>query len=296
MFNSEVFDYVRTRETILFQMATFSPHNSVLGFPIFVRDERGDRRIDGKSYRKIDFRKDPLPTLTDMVRRTDLSRDFYQVDHSAIETVYRHRKLKLDEKREKVVTAISDIIGYDVSMIGSSLLGCDLKSSDMDILVYGSSAPPIVRQRWPDILKLIGANDISNEDVRRKVDEYLVRFNFDEEVIRRLLHRRNFKFYVDGIEGSIMFTYDQQEDIPKHPSKIIVAPIEVTLQDEVVEDTHSLMMPRMYQCKNWRVWSFRWLDRGLVVASEKVKIHGHQISDHDIILSKDTHYILPYIK
>jgi predicted nucleotidyltransferase len=293
MSKTEVFDYLKTDEAIFIQRATFSPDGSIIGLPILIKDKQGDRMVDGERYRKMEVNNNSFPLLNLAVQRVDLGGDVYQLSKSNVTKVFRHRGLELVGEKRRIADTIAEIVGHNVSMIGSSLLGSEEHFSDWDILVYGASAPVAVRQHWSEILEALKADETSADKIENKVRCYSRRFDIGVDLLERILQRRNAKFYIGGKEGSIMFTYSPEDQIPQHPFKTINGAEEVTLVDRVVDNKHSLMMPRMYECEGCRVWSFRWLDRGFAVTGEKVKICGYKLSDRDVLLSTNSHYIIP---
>ncbi|MBU1111523.1 MAG: hypothetical protein ABIG93_04800 [archaeon] len=293
MAETELYDYFRTTEGVFIQRATFSSVGTKLGLPILLRNDCGNRVVDGLRFRKFKTNGEQLPQLTEALYREDLGGDVYQVETSQVLNQWHHSKLQLTDERKTIAEKVFDITGFKVSMIGSFLLGYEKIGSDMDFVVYGSNAHQSVIENWDKILKAVRGTNPPVKAFEKKARLYSLRFGIDPEILRKIIERRNAKFYVNGTEASLIYSYGPSDEIPIHPYQPIEQSVEVTLEDVVIDNAHALMMPRMYQCEGSTVWSFRWMDRGFAYAGDKVTIKGNRIDDRDIILSGDNHYILP---
>ena len=200
---TENYDYLKTSEAIFIQRGTFSPEGKFLGLPIYIRDEAGSRVFDGETYRKWMPNQEAAPILGVAEERKDLGGDVFQLGEEEVSKVYRHRGLRLEGQKAEVVGTLAEILESDVSMIGSCLFDAERPDSDWDVLVYGMGSYERLKERWAEVMDRLKGNDVTESQIEKKVQDYVTRFTLDQELVRKIIERRNTKFLVGEREVSV---------------------------------------------------------------------------------------------
>lgn len=254
-----VFDtefYVR-EDGLLFHADGYAhPEHSVLGNPLYVPDEHGDKKIFGQPYRKIFF----YPGTNEPIPYRDRPQILRSIDPSLVQ--YAHNTWPFQYEQ---IVPISDFIGYisgqtvfekarkgllgnnfvitkDIENLGQ-LLGIDVKGIPLALtgsLAFGNIA------HYHD-LDLVFCGSLSeNRKIADKMRELVI-----SEPSRRL-HEGGKAWLIrwfnknGNVDGTIMccfFRYGNIKDAPLQRFEVNVLEPNIQIEASVSDDTHALYTP-----------------------------------------------------
>ncbi len=263
-------DFVETREGLIFHVKGVShPSDGVIAFLRYVPSNSGNRKKDGKTYRKIypveerfEYLEENFPKYVHYSER--VQKKIQKVSSEDIEKVFKPEE-KLEELRKKsnlsriekdVVKFVnklikSGIVPESVGITGSVLVGLHQKESDIDLIGYGEKQGKKIYSALKDLKKQKNPIQSYNEENAKKIAKFrwgktkIPLKIFADLERKKILHgmfkNRDFFFRLvknyEDIEGN----YKDFSFFPKGKAKI---------KGTIETDNDSIFTPNQYQLKN----------------------------------------------
>lgn len=141
MIKTRLRDFLVTKDHWIFSVSDYFCNDGIRSTLRYVPDEKGERELNGKRYRKYDFG----PAFEFMRKyRPEWVQDVHVVPESEVKIVLRPHniipKLINTDSRVREIVKVLDMSGIprtSMGVTGSMLLGLQNKNSDIDFVVYG---------------------------------------------------------------------------------------------------------------------------------------------------------------
>src|SRR5665647_2043862 len=142
MLKTRLRDFLVTKDDWLFAVSDYFRSDGIRATLRYVPDENGERELNGKLYKKLDF--DPAFEFMRKYR-PEWVQDVHVVPESEIKLVLRPSdiipELVNSDSRVRAIVKVLDMAGVprtSMGVTGSMLAGLQNESSDIDFVVYGS--------------------------------------------------------------------------------------------------------------------------------------------------------------
>jgi hypothetical protein len=141
MIKTRLRDFLVTKDHWIFSVSDYFCNDGIRSTLRYVPDEKGERELNGKRYRKYDFG----PAFEFMRKyRPEWVQDVHVVPESEVKIVLRPHniipKLINTDSRVREIVKVLDMSGIprtSMGVTGSMLLGLQNENSDIDFVVYG---------------------------------------------------------------------------------------------------------------------------------------------------------------
>jgi hypothetical protein len=215
-------DFLETRDSWIFAVADYSHPQGIRSLLRYVPDAAGERVVNGKRYRKMDFDQ-----AFEFLRRErpDYVHDLHVVPEADVHRFFRPPEgLGAMAEQDLRVKKIAEILAkegvppQEMGITGSMLVGLHSPSSDIDFVVYGPwwwKARDIVARA-----KAQGEISDLDEATWRKI--YLKRrpeIGFDEFMAHET--RKGNRGMIDGTYFDLLFVRDWNQIHPQAPGMAI---------------------------------------------------------------------------
>jgi predicted nucleotidyltransferase len=139
--NARIRDFFETKAGWIFAVSDYNHSEGLRSLLRYVPDVTGDRKADGRSFRKMDFDQG-----FEFLKRVqpDYVHDLHVVPESDVVRYYQPSEglrsvARKDPRVMKIATILQEggVPWQDMGITGSMLLGLNSSSSDIDFVVYG---------------------------------------------------------------------------------------------------------------------------------------------------------------
>jgi hypothetical protein len=260
-------DFLKIYDRTIFEVkGLYHPSGRVIAFIRYIPDLRGDRELDGKSYRKVYSIEERYRILKERYPQFLIFDDAFgeympEVDFSSILHVYKPRdrfrgirkKAQMDELERQAllftetIKREAKISWSNLGITGSILVGLYTDKSDIDIVIYGIRNCLRVRGAMQGLLA--SGQYVSRykmKDLRR-----LYRFRVKDTVIpfkEFVKHeiRKSFQGVFDGREFFIRYVKDWDEVKEKYGEIIYKPEGYAKIRAKITDDSESMFTPCVY--------------------------------------------------
>jgi len=264
-------DFLQVNDgAILEAKGLLHPPERVIAFIRYIPDPKGDRRLKGKSYRKVYSIEERYKILKERYPRFLVYDDVFneylpEIDHSSIINGYLPRR-KLNRLRKKFqlnkierqAVLFTDILKREanipwrsVGITGSILVGLYTDKSDIDIMVYGIKNCLRVCDALQNLLSSKQyAYRYEMEDLKRlyefRVKDTMMPF---EDFVRHEI-RKSSQGKFDGKEFFIRYVKDWDEVKEKYGEVIYKPEGYAKIRAKIIDDSESIFTPCVYKVAN----------------------------------------------
>ncbi|MDD1762584.1 MAG: DNA polymerase subunit beta [Methanothrix sp.] len=207
MVKARIRDFVETKDGWLFAVADYNHPHGLRCMLRYVPDEAGERQVNGKRYKKMDFepafqflRQERPLWVSDLhvVPTTEVSRIF-SPSEALISVAERDSRVRTIAK-----TLVEGGVGWEqMGITGSMLVGLQGNSSDIDFVVYGPT--------WWKARDLIASakadgkiGDLDEATWRKIYSKRKPEISFEEFMLHEL--RKGNRGLIDGTYFDLLFT------------------------------------------------------------------------------------------
>lgn len=211
MFRTRLRDFIITKEDWIFAVADYSHESGIRSILRYVPDPQGSRGLD-KRYRKMDF-DDAFVFMKK--ERPEWLNDVHVVPQDAVKKVLSPEKelshvTKKNEKVRTIVRTLEKVIPHEkMGVTGSLLAGLEIKSSDIDFIVYGKSwfaARDVIKHEKEMNSRITQISDSMWHDIYNKRKPEI---SFDEFLLHEL--RKGNRGMIDGTYFDLLYVRDWDE-------------------------------------------------------------------------------------
>ncbi|MEM3708555.1 MAG: hypothetical protein QXF43_02800 [Nitrososphaerales archaeon] len=297
-------DFIRIYDGTIFEVKGLChPLERVIAFIRYIRDPMGDRKLNGKSYRKVYSMEERYKVLRDNYPQFFIYDDIFgeympEIDLLSIVYVYKPQEklseiksnVQLSELEEKALSLTeilkreANIQWSNLGITGSILVGLYTDKSDIDIIIYG-------------IRNCLKVHEIMQEILATK--RYLSRYNMEdliklyqfrvkdtmmpiEDFLKHEI-RKSFQGIFDGKEFFIRYVKDWGEIKEKYGEVIYKPEGYAKIRAKVIDDFESIFTPCVYKVDKVEFLEGRKLNELKEIASFRGRFCEQAKKDETII-------------
>jgi predicted nucleotidyltransferase len=248
-------DFLETVEGLIFDVkGVCHPPDRVISFVRYIPDVEGERKRDGRSYRKVYELGERFRVLREWFPQyvyfdPIFHRELQGVCHEDIGKVYcPEERLKeilenpRDETEENVASLV-EVLGIPVERMGVSgsiLVGLNMVGSDLDIMVYGEEW---CREAYAVLKGLREDGVLHPFDMEGAREKALFRWGSDDETLVELERKKVMHGLFEGRE--YFFRFLKVEEVPY--GDIVYRPVhKASITAEITDDSESIFTPCGY--------------------------------------------------
>jgi len=261
-------DFLQIKDgTILEVKGLLHPPERVIAFIRYIPDPEGDRKLDGKPYRKIYSIEERYKILKERYPQFLIYDDVFnehlpEIDHSSIIYSYlperklnRLRKKTQLDKIERQAVLFTDILKREakipwgsIGITGSLLLGLYTDKSDIDVIVYGTKNCFQVRDTMQNLLSSKRyMSSYEMEDLKRlydfRVKDTIMPF---KDFVRHEI-RKSFQGIFNDRDFFIRYVKDWDEVKEKYGEVIYKPEGYAKIRAKIIDDSESIFTPCVYK-------------------------------------------------
>lgn len=208
-------DFLESRDGWIFSVVDYIHTDGVRSLLRYIPDESGERIARGIRYRKLDF-DEAFDFLR--ARRPDYVRDVHVVPFDDVSRFFRPAdelpRVRAEDERVGRIVDILEEYGVPercIGITGSMLLGLHSRSSDIDLVVYGSAWWK-ARDAIADAKRNGSIQEIDSATWMKIYMKRKPSIPFDEFVAHEM--RKGNRGMIDGTYFDLLFTRDWDEIEP----------------------------------------------------------------------------------
>lgn len=261
-------DFIKIYDETIFEVkGLYHPLERVIAFIRYIKDPRGDRKLNDNLYRKVYSMEERYRILRNKYPHFFIYDDAFgeyvpEVDLSSIIHVYKPKE-KLGELKKKsqlcelenqalLLTEIlkreANIRLSDIGITGSILVGLYTDKSDIDIIVYGVENCLRVHDAMQELLaskRFVSRYNL--EDLMKlyqfRVKDTIMSF---EDFLRHET-RKSFQGIFNGKEFFIRYVKDWYEVKEKYGEVIYKPEGYAKIRARIIDDSESIFTPCVYK-------------------------------------------------
>ena len=272
--------YVQDNNDNFYIVKGYWHEKNVYGCKVFSPNEKGDRlsKINGEKYEKVILNSLKPGKITNIKKIFDPR---------------EKTKLALEELKESVwgkfieVFLISGVKIYDVGIIGSYLLGFDVKK-DVDFVIYGKENCVKIKQNIKFIKNYLNATSITGEHINYQIKKYNGQFSKKNSFDKMLANKWSSIQISPGILSTIRFVYKKGEIPENYFDKKIDGKVKIL--GKVTDDFGTNFCPRSFKMKNrdkeYTVATYFWIYQSCVKNGDFVEVYGN-LREGDVVTLYD---------
>ncbi|MEM3437852.1 MAG: hypothetical protein QXP55_04905 [Nitrososphaerales archaeon] len=264
-------DFIRIYDGTIFEVkGLYHPLERVIAFIRYIKDPIGDRKLNGKSYRKVYSIEERYKILRDKYPQFFIYDDVFgeympEIDLSSIIHVYKPQE-KLSEIKnsiqlselEKKALSLTEILKREANIqwsnlgiTGSILVGLYTDKSDIDIMVYGIENCLKVHNAIQELLSSKRFVSRYNIDDLIKLYQFRVKDTIMpfEDFLRHET-RKSFQGIFNGREFFIRYVKEWYEVKEKYGEVIYKPEGYAKIRAKVLDDSESIFTPCIYKVTN----------------------------------------------
>ena len=250
MLKTRLRDFLFTKDDWLFAVSDYFRSDGIRATLRYVPDENGERELNGKRYKKLDF--DPAFEFMRKYR-PEWVQDVHVVPESEIKQVLRPSdiipELVNSDSRVRAIVKVLDMAGVprtSMGVTGSMLAGLQNESSDIDFVVYGPlwfrarDAIKIAKQQEGPIEKI--DEGMWQRIYRKRIPE----ISFDEFMLHE--SRKGNRGIVEGTYFDLLFV--REWDQIKEPLLRGKDTVKLKIEAEVTNADFAFDSPAYYKVEH----------------------------------------------
>lgn len=253
--------------TILEVKGLLHPPERVVAFIRYMPDPKGDRKLDGKHYRKVYSIEERYRILKErypqfLIYDYVFNEYLPEIDHSSIiYSYFPERKLNMLRKKtrldriERQAVLFSDILKREakipwrsIGITGSLLVGLYTDKSDIDSIVYGTKNCLRVRDTMKNLLSSKRYFSSYGMEDLKKLYEFRVKDTMMpfEDFVRHEI-RKSFQGIFDDRDFFIRYVRDWDEVKEKYGEVIYKPEGYAKIRAKIIDDSESIFTPCIYK-------------------------------------------------
>lgn len=326
-------DFIETKERLIMEVrGLVHPPKRVIAFLRYIPSKMGDRRRKGRTYRKVypikeryEYLKENYPKY--LFHDERMNRTIQAVPHSHIKRVYKpveglnalRKRGDLDPVQKASVTLARRIIvesgmaWYNIGVTGSVLVDLQLKTSDIDLVIYGKESG----LRAYSTLKKLQTSDKAISSYSIEQAKTIAQFRWGKtglplEKLAKIEKKKVLHGLVDSKDYFIRIVKDWGEVEDEFEDFTFSQLGTAVIEGKVANDEESLFTPNRYEIRESKIlkgkqreirntFSFRGryteqTHQGERIRAkgrvEKVTYKGHE-EYYRLVLERPTDYLIP---
>ena len=250
MIKTRLRDFLITKDNWIFSVSDYFCNDGIRSILRYVPDEKGERELNGKRYRKYDFG----PAFEFMKKyRPEWLHDVHVVPESEVKIVLRPYniipKLVNTDSRVREIVKVLDMFGIprtSMGVTGSMLLGLQNENSDIDFVVYG---PLWFRAR--DTITIAKQQEGSIEELDEEMWKRIYRkripdISFEEFMLHE--SRKGNRGMIEGTYFDLLFVREWNQI--KEPLIRGKDTVKMTIEAEVTNADFAFDSPAYYKIRH----------------------------------------------